>query len=53
MDNEFVFAQLSQAASEDGEKVRIKAVGTNGESKWVLVSPQKFEQILDLFQDEN
>lgn len=51
-DNLFVFAELSNAL-EPGEMVKIKASGPYGESKWLTISPEKFDQILDLFQDED
>lgn len=47
--NAYVFGQM-ESVMEEGQIVQIKVRGPKGDSKWVNITPEKFEQILDLFQ---
>lgn len=53
MDMEYVHAELSQATVPEGavdDRVKVKAIGPMGESKWVTVSPEKYREIVALFE---
>lgn len=53
MDKAYVHAELSQATVPDGavdDRVKVKAIGPMGESKWVTVSPEKYREIVALFE---
>jgi hypothetical protein len=52
MDSTYVLAEPTNAL-EPGEPVKIKAIGPYGESKWVSVTPERFGQILALFENDN
>ena len=53
----FRFQELSQAAemgdTEEGYRhIKVKAKGPKGESKWLRFTPEEFDEILNLVQDD-